>query len=470
MKKKKSLLTFTLAAGLAFSSLGTQAIYAKAVESQHSQPFKVFDNKVINNINVDNIYNNIEYLSQTPRVAGTAAEQNAIQFVKEQFESYGYKTELQEFEFYGYTAPETVELKISDYSGELDPRSFTYGMDGNVTGDLVYVGLGTDADIADIADKDLRGKIALIQRGSISFADKVLNAAKAGAKGVIIFNNAEGVINGTLGVPNDDYVPVVGVTQEVGQALTESLSKGESRTATINIEGAEGGMKTSHNVIATKAPTNKNKATNGIVAIGAHHDSVQGAPGANDDASGTAMTLELARVLKDLPTNTELRFITFGAEELGLIGSEYYASQLSEEEKNRFVGYFNLDMVGSRDAGDLVINVADGNPNIVSDAAQESSARLNGEATPLELGGSSDHVSFTEVGIPAASFIHRPLEPWYHTPDDTIDKISKEKLQDVAEIVGTAVYDLVRPENQGPKAKKGEEKKLPHLHHEQEIK
>ncbi|ESU33695.1 hypothetical protein G3A_05690 [Bacillus sp. 17376] len=120
------------------------------------------------------------------------------------------------------------------------------------------------------------------------------------------------------------------------------------------------------NVFATKAPTNKNKAKDGIVTLGANHDSVPGAPGANDDASVTAVTLELACVMKDLPTNMEMRFITFGAEELGLIGSRYYVSQLSEEEKDRFVGYFNMDMVGSRDASDLVINTPDGNENIVS--------------------------------------------------------------------------------------------------------
>ena len=465
--KKKPFLSFALAAGLTVSSFGAQAAFANPAEnSQQVQPYKVFDNKVLNQINVDNIYNNIEYLSRTPRVAGTEAEQKAIQYVKEQFESYGYETELQEFTFYGYTAPHTVELAVDGYSGDLEPKSFTYGMDGSVSGELVYVGLGQAGDLADV---DLTGKIALIQRGAISFADKILNATEKGAEGVIIFNNAPGALNGTLGGPNKAFVPAVSISQEAGQALLSSLNNGENLTASINIEGAEGGMRTSHNVIATKAPTNKNKATDGIIALGAHHDSVPGAPGANDDASGTAMTLELARVLKDLPTNTELRFITFGAEELGLIGSRYYVSQLSEDEKNRFVGYFNMDMVGSRDAGDLVINTADGNQNIVSESAQASSARLNGEATPIVPGGSSDHVSFYEGGIASASFIHRPLEPWYHTPEDTIDKISKEKLEDVAEIIGTAVYDIVRPENQGPKAKRGKEQKVPHLYYEQEI-
>ncbi|WP_371932057.1 M28 family peptidase [Mesobacillus subterraneus] len=466
--KKKPYLSIALAAGLAVSSFGAPAIYAKQAENpQQVQPFKVFDNKVLNKINVENIYNNIEYLSRTPRVAGTEAEYQAIQYVKQQFESYGYDTELQEFTFFGYTAPHTVELTVDGYSGEIKPKSFTYGMDGSPSGKLVYVGLGKAEDFE---GQDVTGKIVLIKRGSISFAEKVLNASANGAAGVIIFNNAPGDLNGTFGSPNDNYVPAVAISQEVGQALVDQLSSGENLTGSINIEGADAGMRTSFNVIATKAPTNKNKSKDGIIALGAHHDSVPGAPGANDDASGTAMTLELARVMKDLPTNLEMRFITFGAEELGLIGSRYYVSQLSEEEKNRFVGYFNMDMVGSRDAGDLVINTPDGNQNIVSQTAQASSARLNGEATPIQPGGSSDHVAFFEGGIASASFIHRPLEPWYHTPEDTIDKISKEKLQDVAEIVGTAVYDIARPENQGPKANKGKEQKVPHLYHEQEIK
>ncbi len=89
--KKKPYLSAALAAGLAVSTLGAQAIYAKPAETpQQVQSFHVFDNKVLDKINVENIYNNIEYLSRSPRVAGTEAEQHAIQYVKEQFESYGY--------------------------------------------------------------------------------------------------------------------------------------------------------------------------------------------------------------------------------------------------------------------------------------------------------------------------------------------------------------------------------------------
>ncbi|WP_066321643.1 M28 family peptidase [Bacillus sp. FJAT-29814] len=465
---KKSILSIAFASTLAFGAIGTPAVLAKPVSVSQTQQVKYFDNKVINLINVENIYNNIAYLSKVPRVAGTPAEDNAVQFVKAQFESYGYEVKLQPFTYYGYTPPTKMELTVNGFDGTLQPASFTYTVSGNVTGELVYAGLGKPEDLA---GKDLSGKIALIKRGDISFADKVLNAAAAGADGVIIFNNTSGAVNGTLGAANDNYVPAVALTQAEGEALLAKLNAGQTFTATLNIEGARTGESTSHNVIATKKPTNQKKATNDIIVVGAHHDSVSGAPGANDDASGTAMTLELARVLKDLPTDTEIRFVTFGAEELGLLGSYHFVSTLSDDEINRTIANFNLDMVGSRDAGDLVLTTLDGKANLVTDLARASSERLNGEPLPVYEGGRSDHVPFAEVGIPAALFIHSPSEPWYHTPEDSIDKISKEKLQDVAEIVGTAVYDVARFDNQGPKPKKSAKGKAsPEQIHEQAIK
>ena len=250
------------------------------------------------------------------------------------------------------------------------------------------------------------------------------------------------------------------------------MNAGVKLTASLKIEGAYSGEKTSYNVVATKKATKNNKAKKSdIIYITGHHDSVAGAPGANDDASGTSVTLELARVLKNLPTDTEIRFVTFGAEENGLLGSQHYVDNLSDDDIKRTIANFNLDMVGSRDAGDLVILTNDGEMNLVTELAQESSTRLNGEPTPYGQGGRSDHVSFAEAGIPAALFIHSPSEPWYHTPDDTIDKISKEKLQDVAEIVGTAVYDQAKVEAKkpNPNHKKGKKVKAPHLFDEKEF-
>ena len=472
MRRKKKLIPLSiLATGLLLSSVTVPAATtsAKPIITSNSSLITNSDKQIINKINVDRIYQHIEHLSSVPRIAGTDAEYQAVQYIKNQLESYGYKTEIQEFTYTGYRDPSKVQLSVDGYTGELKPRSFSYTVDGNVAGELIYVGLGTKAELENI---DLNGKIALIQRGSINFQEKVLNAAEKGALAVIIFNNVEGDVNGTLGSAHDDYVPAVSLTKAEGEALVSALESGQALTASVLVEGSFTGEQTSHNVIAKKAPTNKKKDTGNIITIGAHHDSVALAPGANDNASGTAVVLELARVFKNLPTDTELYFLTYGAEELGLIGSDYYVNSLPQETLNQIIGNFNLDMVGSRDAGDLVLNTVDGNPNFVTDLAQASSLRLNGAATPYQEGGRSDHVSFFEAGIPSASFIHRPTEPWYHTPEDTIDKISKEKLLDVAEIVGSAVYDYAQFDQKGPKQKpkKGKKQKFPELHHKKPLK
>ncbi|WP_019123430.1 M28 family peptidase [Brevibacillus massiliensis] len=428
---RKSMVSLAVTGSLLFG----MTAYAAANPSDHA-----FDNKIVKRIKVDNIYKTIELLSEEPRVAGTVAEDKAVEYIEKQFKSFGYDTRVQPFEMFQYNPPTTVELSV-DGLGDTDfaPDTFTYGVNGDVTGQLVYIGLGGPEDVEGL---DLSGKIALVKRGSYTFAEKIFNAAGAGAEAVILFNNTSGGINGTLGEPSDDYVPAVAIGRDLGEQLADRLAAGEELTAHVKIAGAKVERQTSHNVIATKKP-NRNKDTGQIVIVGAHHDSVEGAPGANDDASGTATVLELARVMSNMPIDTELRFITFGAEENGLIGSYAYAESLTEDELDRIVGQFQMDMVGSRDAGELIMYTVDGEKNIVTDLGAAAGARLSGVVNYGQE-GRSDHVPFAELGIPSALFIHAPVEPWYHTPEDTIDKISREKLQQVAEIVGAAVYQIAR--------------------------
>ncbi|MGD7010180.1 M28 family peptidase [Metabacillus sp. 84] len=460
---KKPIFASVLAASLILGAAGAQTAYAKPAEQAFE--LNVTEKKILKKINAENMYSTIAELSKTPRVAGTESEWRAVQYVKKKFESYGYKTKVQPFTFEGYDAPTKIELTVGSES--FKPGSFTYTVGGKVSGELVLAGLGKKDELQTL---DLTGKIAMIKRGEISFAEKVLNAAEKGASGVIIYNNTTGALSGTLGAANEKYVPAVTLTKAEGEALAAKISSGDAGTAHLHVEGGKVETRTSHNVIATKKPVvSKNKKSD-VIVIGAHHDSVEGAPGANDDASGTAMTLEMARIYQHVPTDTELRFVTFGAEEVGLIGSYHYVESLSDEEISRTIANFNLDMVGSKDAGDLVMLTLDGKANLVTELAQDKSKKLNGEPTPFGQGGRSDHVPFAEAGIPAALFIHNPTEPWYHSPQDSIDKISKDKLQDVAEIISTSVYERARLDIKWPNVFSGPKMKAsPDMIQEQEL-
>ncbi|MGW8264216.1 M28 family peptidase, partial [Bacillus sp. LR--39] len=169
------------------------------------------------------------------------------------------------------------------------------------------------------------------------------------------------------------------------------------------------------------------------------------------------VVLELARILKTVPADKEIRFITFGAEEIGLLGSRHYVSTLSNQEVKRSVANFNLDMVATswENASQLYINTPDGSANLVWQLSKAASLSLGKDVLFLHQGGSSDHVPFHEAGIDSANFIWREpgtgaLEPWYHTPYDTIEHISKDRLKTAGQIAGTAVYNFTKKENRKP--------------------
>lgn len=430
-----------LAAILGFCTAAPITIFATHNTATQNRSANL-ESEILQSLDANLIYNHIKVLSKTPRVAGTKQEGAAVSYIKKQFESYGYETKLQTFKFTDYTTPHTVELSFNRITKSIKPLAFEFSVNGYASAEVVSAGLGT---VDELQKLDVDGKIVLLKRGEISFAEKVRNASTKGAVGVIIYNNDDEKIFGSLGEGNKVHVPVVLLTQAEGVALEKLILNKPGTKATLKIVGAQTKINTSQNVIATKKPaTSKESSKNDIVVISSHHDSVEGAPGANDNASGTAMTIELARVLKSIPSDSEIRFITFGAEEAGLVGSTHYVENLSKNEISRIVANFNLDMVGSKDAGELILQTVDKKPNLVTELAQEASEKLNGEPTPFTQGDSSDHVPFANAGIPSALFIHNPPEPWYHKPQDTIDKISKKKLQDVAEIVGISIWSLIR--------------------------
>src|SRR5699024_1171730 len=244
-----------------------------------------------------------------------------------------------------------------------------------------------------------------------------------------------------------DIGPRVTGTEEEREAAeyiqNEFTSLGyDVSTQEFDISGGE----KSQNVIAVKEPEGVKNPE--IVYVTAHYDSVPGSPGANDNGSGTSTVLEMARMLKDYPTDKEIRFIAFGGEEIGLVGSTHYVSQLSGDEMDRSVANFNLDMVGTawEPASQLYVNTVEGEANLVWDSVESASDELGHDDDLLNLYqfGRSDHVPFHNAGIDSALFIWMEpgtaaLEPYYHTPQDTIENVSPEKIQMVGDIISSAL-------------------------------
>ena len=251
---------------------------------------------------------------------------------------------------------------------------------------------------------------------------------------------------------SEDIGPRVAGTDEEKQAA--EYIKNEFERLGFEVSTQEFDIRddqTSQNVIAVKKPEDIENPE--IVYVTAHYDSVPESPGANDNGSGTGTLLELARIWNNVSTDKEVRLVAFGAEEIGLVGSAHYVDQLTQDEIDRSAGNFNMDMVGTswEPATQLYVNVVDGEPNLVWQFAEEAAEKLDNDTLFLYERGASDHVSFHNAGIDAANFIWREpgtaaLEPYYHTPQDTMEHISPEKIQMVGDLMNEAVSDFIGQE------------------------
>lgn len=453
MKLKKNLLPLTAIAGLIISS---SVSFALPVESTKSE--KIF----LNRVDKERAMDYVGVLSEDigVRISGTDKEYEAALNISQQFKRLGYNTEVQEFKYMSTSAKTTLKEGKSEISSSY--FSYSNFTDKEISGEVVYCGLGKAENLEGI---DVKGKIALIQRGESSFYEKSENATKAGAKAVVIYNNSPGALSGTLGIVND-LSPTVGISQDDGNKLVERLNKEEVVNLSLKVE--EPGEVISWNVVATMKPwTNGNKKdvndTNEIVYVTAHYDSVPKAPGANDNASGTAAMLEIAKAMQNMDIDKEIRFIACGSEEVGLRGSRAYVDSLTEEEKSRSVGNFNLDMVATayEPCTELAVYTNSGKENVVTDAMKKAGGKLkhlsnqsveyNGDYDGKM--GSSDHVPFDNAGIPSALFINvdpskkddprTAIEPYYHKPEDHTGNVSADRLERSIKLAGLAILDTL---------------------------
>jgi aminopeptidase YwaD len=194
-----------------------------------------------------------------------------------------------------------------------------------------------------------------------------------------------------------------------------------------------GGSGRSQNVVATDPNESPNLP---LVIIGGHYDSVPVGPGANDNASGTATTLEIARQLAVSPEpGVAIRYIAFGAEEIGLLGSRDYVSKLSRADRARLRVAISIDMmaVGAQPA------FGGSDPWLSEALARAASQGWRPLEASAMLRRMSDHASFLDVGLPAIMF-HWVDDPYYHTALDVSANVQPYSL----ELMGAIAIGLIR--------------------------
>ncbi len=402
------------------------------------------------------------------RFAGLPGHENSADYVADQLRAAGYDVSFQRFVYDAFfevtparltqeaPTPTTYvngnDFRIMSYSGSGDVAAPVSKPSGNRNG-------CGGSDFAGFP----AGHIALVQRGACTFRIKTDNATAAGAGAILIYNNIDGVINGTLGATGLSAIPSLGLTKALGEQL--ATVSGLTMRVTTNTDARP--LET-RNVFAE---TNGGDPGN-VVMVGGHLDSVTAGPGINDNASGSAAVLETAIQMAKVNPRNKVRFAWWSAEESGLIGSDHYVDNLSQAERDRIALYLNFDMVGSPNFARFVYdgNNSTGQGSVGPDGSDVieqvfygyfGSQELPAEPTPFN--GRSDYGPFILAGIPAgglftgAEGIKTPeqairyggtpglaYDPCYHAACDTFADNSDEGLDTMSDAIAHATITFAQ--------------------------
>jgi carboxypeptidase Q len=195
-----------------------------------------------------------------------------------------------------------------------------------------------------------------------------------------------------------------------------------------------------------------------VVMVGAHFDSWHLGTGATDNAAGSAVAMEVMRILKtlDLKMDRTVRLALWGGEEEGLLGSRAYVKEHFADpavmkptaEHEHFSGYFNLDNGSGKIRG---VNLQDNDAmRPIFERWFEPFKDLGAGAITLRNTGGTDHLSFDAVGLPGFQFVQDPLDYFtrtHHSNMDVYDRIQPADLEQAAAIIASIVYNAAtRPE------------------------
>jgi hypothetical protein len=333
------------------------------------------------------------------RATGTPGHEASVDYVMAKMQAAGFNVSQQPFEAdIFFEQSEAVLAQVAPnaiayprYDGEQGVwYTADFSGDGDVTSQAVVVDFTEPTTQASASDSgceasdydglDVTGKIVLLQRGTCDFGLKAEIAGAEGAAGAVIFNE--------------------------GRSLVDLANAG-GVTLRVKVDGFVNQDVQTNNVIA-ETPGGRADRT---VVVGGHLDSVYEGPGINDDGTGVSTMLETAEQMHALGINprNKVRFIFFSGEEQGLLGSDYYVSQLSKKQIQDISVMLDYDMLGSPNYARFIY---DGNgdeqgfagPNgsgVIEQVFKDfwDSQGLAYETIPFD--GRSDYDAFTVAGIPA---------------------------------------------------------------------
>ena len=467
----------TVAVGAA-TALVLAGLASPAVAKPGSSGNPNTSKKITQAVTLDALWSHLETFQEIAddnggnRAAGMSGYEASAEYIESVLQEAGYDTERQ---YFSYPRTRTVaqSLTIDGQAYPVRVMSLSPATPaGGVTGELAApAGSALGCTAEDYAGADLTGRIAIVSRGSCSFAQKSLVAGSVNAEAVLVYNNEPGMVNGTLSEPHPDYVPAGGMTQADGQAVVALMAQGPL-TATVQLETVDETV-TTFNVLAE---TSTGRDDN-VVMVGAHLDGAQEGAGINDNATGSSAILETAvQLAKVNKLNNTVRFAWWGGEEDGLRGSNHYVADLAANDPTALddiATYLNFDMVGSPN---YIVGVYDADestyeaPVTVPDGSAATEAvftdyfdSIGQPWVDTEFSGRSDYQAFINNGVPASGLFTGgdgtkteaevdlfggtagiTYDPNYHTARDDIANVNAEALELMSKAIAHATLSLAQ--------------------------
>ena len=322
---------------------------------------------------------------------------------------------------------------------ELDGRALRAGREwaphggsraGEVTGPIVFAG--------DDLSGELRDKIVIAPAKAGARLEQLITARQRGATAVLLSADALPTIEETTS-------PVDIVSGAITRAAADALQASNGPRMARLVADLTSADVSAANVIGVLPGTDP-ALTHEAIVLGAHWDHLGGSGGAvyhgaDDNASGTAVVVGLARAFAASGgVSRTLVFALFGAEESGLIGSRYYVRQPAVP-LSQTLAMVNFDMVGRLRDGKLIIGGVDSGDRLRAAAAEAT----RGANVVADLRGNpyspSDHSPFYTAGTPVL-FLHTGTHDDYHRPSDTLDRLNVDGLARVADVGARIVAAL----------------------------
>ncbi len=357
------------------------------------------------------------------RDTGTAGYKASVDYVANLMKQAGYKVTIQSYTYGMTQVIDTPQFNFAgrSYQVEHDWVVARLSAGGTLSAPVRPVsGSGTGGSAGEFAHFP-RGAIALLQRGDCSFDTQVVHAEEAGASAVILCDSpstveAQGkpdraIAGRTMRRPRLHHqakIPVLTVTAPaLAHDLLSRSADGQAPVARLEIR-TERRSGADYNVIADSPYGDPAH----VVVVEAHLDSIFG-PGILDNASGSTTILEIALQMASTPTRNQLRYVWFGGEEIGLLGSAYYSKNLTPSELARIAFDIDVDVTATPNYDYLVAdpkfayNANRFPPNVVPDSQVGNQAFADFFAARGVVSRSAsfgndgtDSNSFSLVGIP----------------------------------------------------------------------